>query len=202
MIQLIGTLIFNTVWALVFFVIAFLLHKKGKYPEPLPPSKNPTREYLEIAIIFGVLFILLIIWNIMGTNFPMVRVDEEATFLNLYALTSIALPLFIEKVIRRRSLSFIGFKLPLRFGWQISLLIVVLGIVPSTVRFLVGRGIPLSLLFLFGEVFVVFFEEVNFRGVIQTRLETTIGQVNAWIISALLFGAIHIKADFLGPGLT
>lgn len=132
----------------------------------------------------------------------MVRVDEGATFLNLYVLTSIVLPLVIEKVVRRRSLSFTGFKLPGRFDWQISLLIVVLGIFPSVVLLLAGQGKPLSLLFLVGEVFVVFFEEVNFRGVIQTRLETTIGQVKAWIISALIFGAIHIKADFLGPGLT
>ena len=186
----------------MFFAIAFLLHKKGKYPEPLPPSKNPAREYLEIAIIFGVLFILLIIWNIMGKNFPMVRVNEEVTFLNLYVLTSIVLPFVMEKAIRRRNLSFIGLKLLVRFGWQISLLIVILGIVSSLVGLLAGRGKPLSLLFLVGELFVVFFEEVNFRGVIQTRLETTIGQVKAWIISALIFGAIHIKADFLGPGLT
>lgn len=59
--QIIDIFAFNIIWALVFFAIAFLLHKNAKYPEPLPPSKNPFREYLEIAIVFGLLFILLII---------------------------------------------------------------------------------------------------------------------------------------------
>jgi membrane protease YdiL (CAAX protease family) len=57
---------------------------------------------------------------------------------------------------------------------------------------------PLSGL-LWGMVTPAFLEEWFYRGMVQIKLERSMNQNAAWMISGVLFGISHLPTDFIGP---
>ena len=49
-------------------------------------------------------------------------------------------------------------------------------------------------------IIFAFLEEVVFRGLIQTRLESALGAVWSWVLTGLFFGFYHYYVHYLVPG--
>jgi membrane protease YdiL (CAAX protease family) len=116
---------------------------------------------------------------------------------------TVCLLFVIEKIVRRRDLSVVGFRLPTNK----RVLLVFTGVVAF---FLIGgivvhimfeiRYAYLNIYFFSGVIFVPLMEEIVFRGLIQTRFEAWLGATRSWILSSLLFGFYHFLAWFLIEG--
>ena len=66
---------------------------------------------------------------------------------------------------------------------------------------MLGKGYQFELRdFISITIIFPFLEEVFFRGLIQTRLESALGAVRSWIVSGLLFGFFHFYLLYLVPG--
>jgi len=112
-------------------------------------------------------------------------------------VASLCLLLIMEKVVRRRGLSTVGFKLPTNR----KVLLIFTGVVTA---YLVGEIIGLisglhtqAYMFISGVILVPLAEETVFRSLIQTRLEAGVGPVKAWVLSGLMFGGYHYYAWFI-----
>jgi len=148
------------------------------------------REYEETAAVFA--FHLLFYW--------MFRLTGQNIF---FWGGGFCLLLIMEIALRRRSLSVVGFR------W------------PTNKKVLWIFAIALALFFAFGALVHVLFEiewhylnqnfwsgvvlgplveEIVFRGLIQTRLETALGNTKSWILSSILFSLYHIIAWFIISG--
>jgi len=172
-------------------------------------SKRSTREYGEVAVIFGVY--LIIYWfkryinNLLSSSYP----STTAWFVQIsfFTLAGLCLLLIMEKVVRRRSLATVGFRFPT--NKKASLIFTVLLVLFSIGGILLHiiYKLPFAFLginFFSGVVLGPLVEEIVFRGLIQTRFETGLGVTKSWILSTLLFGLYHIIAWFLigGKALT
>lgn len=174
-------------------VFIWLIHR-GSYSPPLAPSRRPVREYLEVAVIAAG---LLIVRHVKFELFWL------SGWLSAYLIFGLLAAPVLELVVRRRSLSLIGF----RFPTNRRVLAIVAGIFGL---YLASRLLePLAL----GEAYQFewrgfistclifpFLEEVLFRGMIQTRLESALGAVRSWIVSGLMFGVYHLYLHYLVPG--
>jgi membrane protease YdiL (CAAX protease family) len=152
------------------------------------PSKI-LREYEETAVVFACH--LLFYWL------------SKTGQLIFFWGGGFCLLLIMEIALRRRSLSVVGFR------W------------PTNRKVLLIFTIALALFFTFGALVHVLFEiewhylnqyfwsgvvlgplveEIVFRGLIQTRLETALGNTKSWILSSILFSLYHIIAWFIISG--
>jgi len=63
-----------------------------------------------------------------------------------------------------------------------------------------GSPAPVPVFFLLMSIYaVVFLEEFLYRSVIQSKLERAIGQNKGWFYAGIVFGLIHIPANFFAP---
>lgn len=158
------------------------------------------REFMEVAVIFGSL--LAIRWVNAAISFPLsFCFFGYCGWYAVYVVLALTLPIIMEKIVRRRRLSVIGFKLPTgkrESLMTVSVIIVGFLIVGIINRIRLGFGLNLDLYYIASTCIVLpFLEEVNFRGLIQTRLETGLGRTKSWILSGLLFGFWHYWVHFL-----
>lgn len=174
-------------------VFIFLIHR-GRYSSPLYSAQQAYREYVEVAILVGFLLIV---------PFIRFKLFWYSGWLSAYLVLGIAAPLLMELVVRRRSLSAIGFRRPTN---KKALLLVagILGIYllfRLIVPFFMGAASVFNWRdFISNAVLFAFFEEVLFRGLIQTRLESALGAVWSWVLTGLFFGFYHYYVHFLVPG--
>jgi membrane protease YdiL (CAAX protease family) len=120
-----------------------------------------------------------------------------------YLVFGLCAPLVMELLVRRRNLSAIGFRRP----ENKRVLAIVAGIFTL---YLVSRLVePLALKrgyhfelrsVLSTAIIFPFLEEVLFRGLIQTRLESAVGAVRSWVLTGLFFGFYHYYLHYLVPG--
>ena len=178
---------------LVCSVFILLIHR-GKYSPSLAPTQRRGREYLEVGILVVCLLIVPFIkFNLLWFS----------GWLGTYLVFLLLAPLVMEVIVRRRSLSAIGFRMPTNKR-ALMLVAVILGI------YLVARlGWPLAQGrayhfdlrgFISNSILFAFLEEAMFRGAIQTRLESALGAVRSWVLSGLFFGFYHYWANYLVPG--
>ena len=158
------------------------------------------REYVETAVIFGV---LLAIRGVNAVNpFPLnFDLFWYHGWYAVYVVIGFTLPVIMEKVVRRRKLSVIGFKLPTgkRESLRITAVVIVVFLVGGIInRMRLGLGLNLDLCYIASTcILLPFLEEVNFRGLMQTRLEVGLGRTKSWILSGLFFGFWHYWVHFL-----
>jgi len=160
------------------------------------------REYAEVAVIFGSLLITR--WIDIVNPFPLNFGFAGTRYYGWYAVyvaTGLTLPVIMEKIVRKRKFSVIGFQLPTgkRESLRITTLIIISFLIGGIInRFRLGFGLDFDPERIASVcIFLPFIEEVNFLGLIQTRLETGLGKTKAWIISGLLFGFWHYWVHFL-----
>ena len=191
--------VLRTVISLVIF---YILHRWiGKYPTPLPLSKDRKREILEtIALwVFSV---------VVATMFLLSRTpDELATPSNeLWGLMSlvasvpnIVVPLLFVLLVKKWTAKDLGFSMPSARSVTIFAIAVfaVIGIIPI---FLGMEPIPVSNL-LWALYVTAFVEEFFFRAIIQGKLERALGQNKAWFYSGILFGLAHLTTNAFVRGL-
>lgn len=192
----------------VSLVIFFVLHRWiGKYPTPLPLSKDRRRGILEtIALwVFSV---------VVTTMFLLSRTPEEmaAPSNELWGLMSlvasvpyIVVPLLFVLLVNKWTAKDLGFSMPSARSVTIFAIAVFafIGIIPI---FLGIEALPVSHL-LFSLYVTAFLEEFFFRVIIQGKLERALGQNKAWFYSGILFGLAHVVTNSfvrgldIGPGI-
>ena len=173
----------------------------------LPVSKgNIRRECLEAIIVFCVFifiywlkdFVKVSLWADSNTL-------AWALGLSTFVVATLCLLFVMEIIVRKRSLSVVGFRLPTNK----RVLLIFIGV--ATLLFVAGIvrhlifNIPFRYFnqyFISAVLLVPLVEEIAFRGLIQTRLEASFGSTKSWILSSLLFGFYHYVAWFLIEGQT
>lgn len=182
---------------IVIYPLLIILFHLGKYPSPLVSPGNLKRECTEATIIFGV--ILIVRW--LKTLYP--SIFTWTIYNSTYLIAGLCLLFIMERIVRKRSLSTVGFKLPTnRKVLTIFTGLLAIYLVGGILSHLILR-IELSYLniyFISGCIIGPFVEESIFRGLIQTRLEAGLGAVKSWVISGLLFGFYHYWAHHLIAG--
>ena len=184
----------TTLIRITLVVVFILLIHRGEYSPPPAPSRRPGREYIEV----GILVICLLIT-------PYIKFDLFwfSGWKSAYLLLGLCAPLVMELLVRRRKLSVIGFRIPVN---RRTLLLVTgiftLYLISRLVEpLLLGKGYHFELRdFISISIIFPFLEEVFFRGLIQTRLESALGTVRSWMVSGLLFGFFHFYLLYLVPG--
>lgn len=171
----------------------------------LVPPEIFKRECGEATIIFGVY--LIVYWlknsisNLLWASYP--STFAWAVSKSVYLGATLCLLFIMEKIVRRRSLSVVGFRLPINkrvllIFTGVATLLLIGGIVVHSMY-----NIPYAYLnqyFISAVLLGPFVEEIAFRGLIQTRLEASFGITKSWILSGLLFGFYHFVAWFLIQG--
>jgi len=191
--------VLRTVISLVIF---YILHRWiGKYPTPLPLSKDRKREILGTIALW--VFSVVVVTMFLLSRTP----DELAAPSNeLWGLMSlvasvpnIVVPLLFVLLVNKWTAKDLGFSMPSARSVTIFAIAVYafFGIIPI---FLGQEPLPVSNL-LFALYVTAFVEEFFFRAIIQGKLERALGQNKAWFYSGILFGLAHVVTNFYVRGL-
>ncbi|MDH7488109.1 MAG: CPBP family intramembrane metalloprotease [Anaerolineae bacterium] len=174
--------------------VFIVLIQRGKYSAALAPTRRPAREYLEVAlVIIGLLIVPFIKFNLFWFS----------GWISAYLAFLLIAPPIMEWIVRRRSLSAIGFRMPQNkraLAWVAVLLALYL-VARLAWPIAQGRGYQFNLqTFVSNSLLFALLEEAMFRGVIQTRLESALGAARSWVVSGLVFGFYHYYVHYLVPG--
>jgi len=199
--ETIGSLTHLLLLPAIYLLLIIVFHL-GKYPSPLVSPDNRKRECAEAALIFAVILVIRLLKNF----YPFTSTLNWAIYIiAVYLGISLFLPFITEKIIRRRNVSSIGFKLPTnRKTLTILMAVVALLLIGRIISHLAFKTefAYLNQYFISGVLLGPFYEETIFRGLIQTRLEAALGTVKSWILTGVLFGFYHYWAHFLMGGRT
>ncbi len=174
--------------ALFFILFLSLLIKLGKYPAPLPRSKNPRNELIE-AGIYTLIVIIYLILNIFVLN-PIS--DFFYITLGLSTIIYLFAPLIYTHYKDHWTIKDLGINSKVK-SWRV---VVVSIIIYTYIGFLNTFRTEISLYLLLILFYSnIFLEEFLFRGIIQSKLERALGQKKAIIYQGLLFMLIHIPVN-------
>lgn len=184
----------TTIIRIALVSVFILLIHRGEYSPPPAASRRRGREYIEVGILTACLL-----------TTPYIKFDLFwfSGWASTYFILGLSAPLVMELLVRRRNLSVIGFSIPvnrrvLAFVAGIFTLYLIGRLAEPL---MLGQGYHFELRnFINISIIFPFLEEVFFRGLIQTRLESALGAVRSWILSGLLFGFFHLYRIYLVPG--
>jgi membrane protease YdiL (CAAX protease family) len=186
--------------------IVLLLHFViGKYPEPLPPSEDRSREIIETLVMWAVAFVAVTLFlmtlsaETLANPAPRVVVQRILVGIPFELVVPLLFVVFVKKW-TAGDLGFAWPKAPVVAIFAIALfgfagLLPILGeeVMPEPLP------VPFVLLALYQPAFI---EEFFFRGILQGKLERAFGQTKGWLYSGLIFGLFHLYVDFFGPQWT
>ena len=183
----------SIVGAAIFLILIPVIHL-GKYP-PNPSQGVSRTGYIVEAclIIAGFLAIPYISFNLLWFS------DWRSPYL----LFGLLVPLVIEVIIRKRSLKVIGFAIPTdrKTIAIVIILLIILAISRLAVPLVRGEAFQFDIQRIISNcILFAYVEEVLFRGLLQTRLESLMGVVWSWVLSGLFFGFYHYYIHYLVPG--
>jgi hypothetical protein len=182
----------------LFFVRFFILHRwVGKYPTPLPLSKDRKREILETIALWVCSVVVVTMFMLSRTPDELAAPSNELW--GLISLVQLGLfivgPLLFVLLVNKWTTKDLGFSMP--SGRAVTIFAIAVyaffGIIPL---FFSQEPIPVSVL-LFALYVTAFVEEFFFRAIIQGKLERALGQNKAWFYSGILFGYL-IRISSLG----
>jgi membrane protease YdiL (CAAX protease family) len=186
-------MITSIVSTLVFLVFILLIHR-GEYPARPNSTVKPLQELVEIGILAGCLLL------VPFSNFSLFWYSD---WLSAYLVFGILAPVIMEFVVRKRSLAFIGFRMPSNRR-VLSFVAAIIGLyILSKLVYPLATGAESIFTwkrFISNSIIFAFLEEIIFRGLIQTRLEAILGTTWSWILSGLFFGFYHYYHDYLITG--
>jgi membrane protease YdiL (CAAX protease family) len=202
MVDVSGVLQFGTFTVIILAFVAVARRWGGPYPPSLSSSDDPTREVVEVGILFllgfsAVTYSILATLGYVGYRPIFFRVAELRFGLGfvLGALTMLGIPAVLELGVRDRTLADLGVRAP--ENWWPAVLLVAIGALFGVLPLLLTWPDPPSVAALaFALYSPVLEEEFLYRGVIQTKLERVVTQERAWIVSGVLFGLSHVPIDF------
>jgi membrane protease YdiL (CAAX protease family) len=191
---------------------ADLLIPEASVPETCVPEKKPFWGYVDLALVFGLLFafVALIIMGAAGMVFavPSLRRNQGPlllpTQIAVYAAVYLSLRVVLGVRYSKPVLSSLGwcaarFNLLFVGLGGILLAFVVSGLaalvhtpkVPSPVESLMSSPILLSLFGVMAVTLAPFFEELLFRGFLQPLLTRSLGMIAGIVLTAAVFGSLH-----------
>jgi len=190
----------------VYVVLVLLFHQK-KYPSPLVSSGNLKRECGEAVIIFGVYIVIYWSQNLIRNLLKVSYLSDFAWTIGVFILlgASLCLLVFVEKIVRRRNLSAVGFKFPINRKFLLVFTGLIVAYSVWGISLLVSHGIQSQYFYFYlasGCIIGPLAEEIVFRGLIQARFEAALGTVKSWLLSGVLFAVYHYVAWFLIEGKT
>jgi membrane protease YdiL (CAAX protease family) len=183
-------------------VIFFVLHRWiGKYPTPLPLSKDRKREILETIALWVFSVVVASMFMVSRTPGELAAPSNELWgLISLIQLVPFIVgPLLFVLLVNKWTAKDLGFSMPSARSVTIFAIAVFsfLGIIPI---FLGQKPIPVSDL-LWALYVTAFVEEFFFRAIIQGKLERALGQNKAWFYGGILFGLAHVVTNFFVRGL-
>ncbi len=194
MVNILIPLGFNIV---LFILLRFVI---GKFPAPLPESKDRNREIWEALGLWAILLIAVTIAVFTVPESELVAPSFTGVVKINLVLSPfwILIPLFVVLQVNKWTSKDLGFTMPRSRSVTIFTLMVFgfSGIFPlfNSSGF---KPLPvwLVLMSLYQPAFT---EEFFFRGVIQGKFERALGQNKAWFYSGILFGLLHAAPNFIG----
>lgn len=172
----------------------------------LVSNENFRRESVEAILVFSIYMVIYWLKNLVsGFSWAYSSTLAWAIGLGTFAIASLCLLFVMEIVVRKRSLSIVGFRFPtnrrvLLIFTGVAAFLLIGGIIVHTIY-----GIQYAYLnqyFISAVILGPLVEEIVFRGLIQTRLEACFGIAKSCILSSLAFGFYHFLAWFLITGKT
>ena len=171
-------------------MLAYVIFFRRKKDVPVEKSVRPKREFWQVIILFGFIFV----WESV-INYLAFYTELSTGLLEWIKLISILLLLIIFAfVFDKKKAGDIGFKKP----YHPSVWIVGISIFLIWTAAMWGKSniaVGALLLMLFRDVFM---EEVIFRGYSQTNLERSIGSNKGFWLAVIIFTAYHIPNIFWG----
>ena len=198
-------LLIEVIGLLLLVFIVWLMHAKiGEYPEPLPLSENPKKEIKEALVFYVIFVIVLIIAVIVGIYFMLFSSGPYTLEGALLAIVFFTIPSFLLPaiyVIRVSKWNSKDLGLTTEIQQPIIFYFMIVVVIISTIwRFIMGTPTPLPLLVLLLNIYAnAFLEEFLFRGIIQSKFERAMGQVKAWKWASIIFGLAYIPINFVIP---
>jgi len=196
---------------LILYPIMFILmhYKVGKYPEEHPKSDEPKKEIIHIAILYSLLIVGVIVITSIMLSAGVDLTDKYALDFNLivfflFPVFGVYIPyLFIRFVdkppwtLKEQGLT-TEIKQPIMWVFVICIPI---GLGVAEIIFLAATGalttVIVSWWFFFAVIlYNIFLEEYLFRAIILTKFERITTQGMAIVLSALVFGSVHIPINF------
>ena len=162
------------------------------------------RAWIAVAVLVAYAAIMGVIWTVTGTDYETVGLTADDAFRGI-VVTVGAAALFIAG-----TTTYLGWwrpalrETPTGPRW---LLILPIAVFLTSVGTLLSKGITgvdtnLVLTLALGTLFVGFGEEMATRGVGVVALRGSMGEVGVWLVSSLLFGALHSINVLFGQSLT
>ena len=172
--------------AQIWFLYCF--YKLEKYPVPLPRSENPKKEYIEV-----VLYTLIVILYFTVDIFVLRRFNYSFYIsLGFSTIIFLLIPLIFTHYRDKWTSKDLGISSKVKSRWVIIVGITFYTLFGFKNTATVEISWHLLLVFFYSNAFL---EEFLFRGVIQSKLERSIGQKKAIIFQGILFMSVHIPVN-------
>ena len=202
--------IMDLVWAFIYILtfallVGLIYFTVGKFPVPLPESKDSKRDILLVLILWGIAAAVSALKSTWIT--PLINQIFSDKTLHELMMVPVAVVFFIGipyvLVIKPGQWSIKDQGLTLKVQSRgVAILAIILGFVTGSVAFINNQAVigidplPWGVLFilLFTNSFV---EEFYHRGVIQSLLERAVGQKSSVFIGGVLFGLTHVVFDIV-----
>jgi membrane protease YdiL (CAAX protease family) len=185
-----------TLVSIAIFIVFIVWLQSSAFLPPLTESDRPRREWIEIgALVLCMLAVPFLTFNMLWFT----------GWVSPYLILCLLAPLVLEGVLRRRNPALIGFRKPedvqamTLVGGLLLLFVISRVLAPviagSFANFEWRRFTTVSLL-------LPFLEEVLFRGLLQTRLQSAIkSNFLPCIMTGVFYGLYHGYVQYLVPGV-
>lgn len=182
-------------------VIAAMHFWLGRYPEPYPKSKNNRREIAGVLGLWVLVFVAMIAFMVSVPPDAFKGMPSNSLLLSNIAymiFPLVIVPFFYVVYVQKWNRFDLGISMPR--AWPMVVFATLLFALAGLLPFLFGQTTGFAWTFLAFSVYQpAFTEEFFFRVILQGKLERALGQNKAWFYSGILFGLIHVPADFFGP---
>ena len=180
----------------IFLLLRFVV---GKYPDPLPESKDRKRDILESIALWAAVSIAVTIAVFVIPENELINPTLQVVLKSNLLLSPfwILIPLFVVLKINKWGAKDLGFTKPR--SRPVTIFAIAIMVLLGVLQFIdPGFGPMPSWLVVMSLYQPAITEEFLFRGVIQGKLERALGQNKAWFYSGILFGLMHASLNFFG----
>jgi membrane protease YdiL (CAAX protease family) len=184
---------------MIFLVVIFVIIGKfvGKFPTQLPRTEHPRRNIVEVGMYFVFMVAYLTFYIFILS--PMLMSSIGDSFYAGLILSTVILFILLIYVRYRNHWTSKDLGLNSKvLSWSVVFVSIGLYILFGTYNFFRLEPQEINWYFLLLLFYSnAFFEEITFRGLIQTKLEQALNQKKALLYQAILFMLIHVPANIM-----
>ena len=191
---------FSYIFLTILLILILILLAKfiGTYPTPLPRSENPATEKKEVIILGFIMLIYLSLYIYVFSPYLISMLGDSYIIGIIFGTFINFLIPFIYVVYKNKWVSKdLGLTNKIQ-SWSVVIISISSYVLLGIYSFFRSEPIELYwyslLLLLYSNAFL---EEFLFRGIVQSKLERSIGQKRAIIYQAVLFMSIHIPSNLM-----